>query len=172
MSKTNKIPDFLGMAEKLNKDASRFASGEGVTFFQNSFYNQGFTDVAFEAWDTRSGDVDPGRKLLVQSSFLLNSIQVFSKSNERIVFGSDAEYADIHNNGGTISIAITEKSRRYFWYMFKSTGQSMWKALALTKKDSIKIVIPKRQFIGESATFMKQLDQWLVNTILKRFKQL
>ena len=172
MSKTNKIPDFEAMATQLKKDVVRYASVEGVTFFQNSFYNQGFTDVGFEAWDSRTSDIDPGRKILVKSAFLLNSIQVFDSNQERIVFGSDAEYAEIHNNGGIVKIAITQESRKYFWYMFKATNNGMWKALALTKKESITITIPKRQFIGESATFMRQLDQWMINEILTRFKQL
>lgn len=172
MNKINKIPNFLEMAERLKKDAVRFAAVEGVTFFKDSFQNQGFTDASFEAWPQRKDDVDPGRKVLVKSSFLMQSIQVFSKSNERIVYGSDAEYADIHNNGGTVKIPITPKSRKYFWLMFKVTGNGMWKALALTKKQLITITIPKRQFIGESATFMTQLDEWAKNEILKRFKQL
>lgn len=172
MSKINKIPDFLGMATQLKKDAVRYAAVEGINFFQDSFYNQGFTDEGFEPWQQRKNDIDPGRKILIKSAFLMQSIQVFDKSEKRIVFGSDAEHAEIHNNGGIVKIPITQKSRKYFWLMFKVTGNSMWKALALTKKESITITIPKRQFIGESATFMRQLDEWVKNEILKRFKQL
>jgi phage gpG-like protein len=172
MSKINKTPDFMRMADELREDAVRYASVEGVNFFQNSFYNQGWTDEGFEAWQQRANDVDPGRKILIKSAFLSNSIQVFNANKERIVFGSDAEYAEIHNNGGVVSIPITAKSRKYFWFMYMETNNSMWKALALTKKESITITIPKRQFIGESATFMRQLDTWLLNTIKTRFKQL
>lgn len=162
----------MRMADELREDAVRYASVEGVNFFQNSFYNQGWTDEGFEAWQQRANDVDPGRKILIKSAFLSNSIQVFNANKERIVFGSDAEYAEIHNNGGVVSIPITAKSRKYFWFMYMETNNSMWKALALTKKESITITIPKRQFIGESATFMRQLDTWLLNTIKTRFKQL
>lgn len=172
MSKLNNIPDFEKMNVQLKRDLVRFASVEGVNHFQDSFYNQGFTDVAFEAWEKRKNDIDPGRKILIQSAFLLNSVQVFSASQKRIVFGSDAEYADIHNNGGTLNIRITQRSRRYFWFMFKATGKGMWKALALTSKQSIKVTIPKRQFIGESKTLLDNIDKWILNTIQKRFKQL
>lgn len=172
MSKINKIPDFEGMSRKLQSDLVRYAAVEGVNFFQDSFYNQGFTDVAYEAWQGRKNNVDPGRKILIQSSFLLNSVQVFSKSRKRIVFGSDADHAEIHNNGGTLKIRLTKKSRGYFWYMYKATGKGMWKALALTKKQFLTIKIPKRQFIGESRTFLNQIDTWVINAIQKRFKQL
>lgn len=172
MSKINKTPDFLKMAETLKKDVVKHASVAGVNFFQDSFQNQGFTDQVFEAWPKRKNDFDPGRKILVNSSFLLNSIQVFNANQQRITFGSDAEHAEIHNNGGTIKITITKKARKYFWYMFMATKQPMWKAMALTKKTSITITIPKRQFIGESKTFLSELDVWFKAEIQKRFKNL
>jgi phage gpG-like protein len=170
MNKINKTPDFLKMAEQLKRDAVRFAAVEGVNFFQDSFYNQGFTNEGFEPWPERKNNIDPGRKILIKSSFLMQSVQVFDKSEKRIVFGSDAEYASIHNEGGTVKIPITQKARKYFWFMFKVSGNTMWKALALTKKTDITITIPKRQFLGESATFMAQLDNWIINEIQKRFK--
>lgn len=172
MNKINKIPDFLNMGEQLKKDVVRYAAVEGVNFFQDSFQNQGWTDGAFEAWAQRKNDIDPGRKILIKTAFLMQSVQVFDKNEERIVFGSDAEHAAIHNEGGTVKIPITTKSRKYFWVMFKVTGNGMWKALALTKKQSITITIPKRQFLGESATFMGQLNNWIIEEIQKRFKQL
>jgi phage gpG-like protein len=172
MGKINNTPDFIGMASTLKKDLVTYAAVEGVNFFQDSIYNQGWTDEAFEPYEARKSDVDPGRKILMNTAFLLNSIQVFDKNEQRIVFGSDAEYAAIHNDGGTVKIPITTKSRRYFWLMFKVTENTMWKALALTKKQSITITIPKRQFIGESATFMGQLNDWVIKQIIKRFKQL
>ena len=172
MGKINQTPDFLKMAAGLKKDAVRYASVTGVNFFQDSFQNQGFTDVAFEAWDKKANDIDPEGKVLIKSSFLLNSIQVFDANEKRITFGSDAEYAEIHNNGGIVKITITESSRKYFWFMFKATGNFMWKAMALTKKTSFSIKIPKRQFIGESATLMNDYDSWLKTEILKRFKNL
>jgi hypothetical protein len=172
MSKINTTPNFSRMAKALKKDVVRFASVSGIDFFQSSFDKQGFTDESFEPWEKRQNDLDPGRKILVQSAYLMNSIDVFDASEQRITFASDAEHAEIHNNGGTIRITITDKARRYFWYMFMATKNNMWKALALTKKTSITITIPKRQFMGESKTFMNELDVWFKAEIQKRFKQL
>jgi len=172
MGKINKTPDFLKMAGSLKKDVVRYASLAGVEFFKDSFQKQGFTDTAFQGWPQRKDDADPGRKILIKSAYLMNSIQVFSADQKRIVFGSDAEYADIHNSGGTVSIPITPKSKKYFWFMFKKTGGTMWKALALTKKQSITVTIPKRQFMGHSKTLMDSLDNWLADEIEKRFKTL
>lgn len=172
MAKSNDIPDFVGMLKTLKKDAVRYASRAGVNFFQDSFYNQGFTDRVHEPWVKRANDVDPGRNILIQSAGLLNSIQVFSASGDRIEFGSDEAQAEIHNEGGTIKIPITARSRKYFWFMYSATGRGMWKALALTQKDQIVIKMPQRQFIGHSETFMAQLDDWLVHELKKRFTRL
>ena len=172
MGKINKTPNFLKMAITLKKDAVRYASVKGTNFFKDSFQNQGFTNQNFEAWPKRKNDIDPGRKILVQSGFLMQSIQVFSANENQITFGSDAEHAEIHNNGGRITINITEKAKKYFWFMYKSTNISMWKALALTSKKTITIQIPKRQFIGESKTLMLDFENWVKQEISKRFKQL
>ena len=172
MNKINETPDFLKMAATLKTNVVRYAAVAGVNFFQDSFQNEGFTDEALEPWEKRKSDLDPGRKILVQSGYLMDSIQVFDKSEQRITFGSDAEHAEIHNNGGTIRITITAKARRYFWYMFMATKNSMWKAMALTKKTSITITIPKRQFIGESKTLLNELDVWFKAEIQKQFKNL
>lgn len=172
MIKINNTPDFLKMADNLKKDMVRYASVAGVNFFQDSFQNQGFTNENFEAWESRKNDLDPGRKILVKSSFLLNSIQVFDANENQIVYGSDAEHSEIHNNGGVIKMNITPRARRYFWFMHKATGNDMWKAMALTKKQTMTVNIPKRQFIGESKTFLKELDTWMKTEIIKRFKQL
>ncbi|KQC30190.1 phage virion morphogenesis protein [Flagellimonas eckloniae] len=170
MGRVNDIPDFEAMFQKLKKDAVRYASRAGVNFFQDSFLNQGFTDTVLEPWAKRSNDIDPGRKILIKSAFLMNSIEVFTASEQRIEFGSRAEYAELHNEGGKVVIPITEKSRKYFWFMYRATGKEMWKGLALTKKQKLVIMMPKRQFLGESQIFMEQLNDWLLKELNKRFK--
>lgn len=165
MNKINKAPDFLKMATTLKKDAVSYAAVKGEIFFKESFENQGFTDENFEEWDKNANNTG---KILIGTNNLFNSVQVFEKSFNRIVFGSDAEYAEIHNNGGVIP--ITKKARKFFWFMFRETGETKWKAMALTKKQAF--VIPKRQFIGESATLLRDYDKWLKEEIQKRFKLL
>jgi phage gpG-like protein len=168
-SNFEKAPDFLAMAETLKVDAVRYAKVAGLNFFKDSFYNQGFTDVALEKWEGRKNDIDPGRNVLIKSTALLNSLEVVNNGN-KITFFSDEVYADIHNNGGTMKIRVTQKSRKYFWFMFYKTKKQFWKNMALTRKDVMTVTIPQRKFLGESATFMADLDTWMLNTILKRFK--
>jgi phage gpG-like protein len=84
-------------------------------------------------------------------------------SRNRIVVGvsSDVKYASIHNEGGQIK--ITPKMRRYFWAMYIETKQEYWKGLALTKKEHI--IIPQRQFIGDSEALFKSIDRMIVKEL-------
>ncbi|MGY0407336.1 MAG: hypothetical protein ACWIPJ_03130 [Polaribacter sp.] len=47
MNQINKTPDFLKMAGTLKKDVVRYVAATGVTFFKDSFKNQGFTNQNF-----------------------------------------------------------------------------------------------------------------------------
>lgn len=171
MATQNTIPDFDTLVRKLLEDAVIFAEVTGINFFKGSFENQGWTDGSFTAWQQRKTGAD-GRSILVQSHNLLNSLRVLESSPLRIVFGTSEPYAAIHNNGGTIQIRVTQKAKKFFWYMFKATRQNYWKWMALTKKEHLTIHMPQRKFIGESQTLMQQLDTWIINEIKKRFKQL
>lgn len=161
----NEKPDFRKMAETLLRDAGRYAAVEGKNFFKDSFQKEGFTNEAFEPW--QKGGKKSGATLMGRG-ILRDSIEYNIESISRIVFGTDEPYAEIHNNGGIIP--ITKKARKYFWFMFKETGDTKWKAMALTKKQAF--IMPKRQFIGESATLMRDLDKWITEQISTRFKQL
>lgn len=170
MRKPDQVPDFLAMATKLKADVQTYAKVTALNFFIDSFQKQGFTDGSFEPWQKRTNDDRPGGGLLVNSAYLRNSLKVISSAPGAIVFGSNASYAKLHNEGGVITITMTTKMRKYFWYMFKASNDSRYKFMALTKKDRLTIKIPKRQFIGHSEVLMNDLDKWLVNQIENRFK--
>lgn len=170
MSKINEIPDFQAMWAQTKSDLVHIAATEGLNFFQDTFDKQGFTDVAFEPWKQKS--VPDGYKILLHTSFLKNSVQVFNKNEKRIVFGSDAEYAEIHNDGGTIQITNTPRAKRFFWFMYKATGQIHWKYMALSKKTHFAVKIPKRQFIGESKTLLNIIETNFKKRIIKEFQNI
>ena len=166
----NETPDFNAMWQTVKRDIVDIAATEAQHFFEDSFENQGFTDVALEPWKQKK--TADGYKILLRTGYLKNSIQVFEKSEKRIVIGSDAEYAEIHNNGGTLLITNTRKAKRFFWFMYKATGQMQWKYMAMSNKPQFSIPIPKRQFIGESQTLMNRLDKELKTLIKQRFNKL
>lgn len=107
---------------------------------------------------------------MTSTGYLRDSIEVAEKTNHSITIGSYVQYAQIHNEGGTIHIPITPKMKKYFWAMYQKTKDEKWKYMALTKKQNISLKFPKRQFMGYSATLMKILDEELKKYIEKSFK--
>lgn len=167
------VPNFTAFAKEIVKNAIIIAEKESVNFFKESFFKQGFTDESFQKWENRKQpDYRAGGAILTNSGHLRESIEVAEKTNNSISIGTYAPYAKIHNEGGTINIPITKKSRKYFWGMYRETGNTKWKYMALAKKNHIVLKFPKRQFIGHSATLMKILDEELKQHIQTSFKNI
>lgn len=184
------IKEFSKQLRGLVKDAHAYAKVEGVNFFVQNFNRQGFLDNSLQAWPKRTLETGGG-SILVKSGTLKRSIKASSK-NLDVEFYTDgiAPYASLHNNGG--EIVVTAKMKRFFWAMYykysgkvgrrksgeisrskasisMNTRALYFKGLAMKKVGS-RIKIPKRQFIGESQTLLRNLDSWILNEIDKRFK--
>ena len=183
----NEVPQFSVMATEMKREAARIAANEAQKFFKNSFVKGGFTDSAFHHW---TGRISPlgGKKILYNQATLMHSIQPTEQTEQRIVITSDTPYSEIHNSGGTIT--VTPQMKKFFWAKYyelagnvkktKSgkTSQSAanrklsakaeyCKNMALMKVGS-KIKIPKRQFMGDSPTLMRQLEQYMKKYIQQR----
>lgn len=172
MAKINPTPDFRAMAEETFKGLPAKVAEKARGFFQMSFIKEGFTDTSFIAWPKRLDD--HRHKLLSQSLALRSSIRVEQADLKRIAIsaGDNLPYAAIHNEGGTITVRVTERMRRYFWAMYHRTGESKYRFMALTRKETFTIRIPKRQYIGESHTLMTRLDRMFIDRIKEAQKNL
>ena len=155
-------PNFEAMAREIFKNISPKVAQKARAFFLQSFIKQGFTDTSFIPWVKRV-DALP-HKILSQSLTLKNSIRIAEQSPERVVIsaGDRLNYAAIHNEGGTITVKVTDKMRKYFWAMYYKTQDSRYKWMALTDTEVLSIHIPKRQFIGESLVLNKQLEKLII----------
>ncbi|MCK0203822.1 hypothetical protein MWN41_12435, partial [Ornithobacterium rhinotracheale] len=135
----NQAPDFVALAEKALKNIPAKVAEQARNHFMSSFIKEGFTDNSFIAWPKRK-DTLP-HKILSQSYALKNSIKISRADLKQIVIsaGEGIPYAAIHNEGGNITVPITQKMRKYFWVMYKKTGEERYKYMAITKKDSLLI---------------------------------
>lgn len=52
--------------------------------------------------------------------------------------------AAIHHFGGRWQVPVTDRMRRFFWYMHKRTKDDKYKAMALSKKTRFTITMPAR----------------------------
>ncbi len=146
-------------------------------------YDKNFVRKAFfnEMWQEVKHD--PGIGSLMNRHGMLRRSWKAQVVGETIVFSSSAVYAKIHNEGGRVNIKlnVTDKMRRWAWYMYKTTKDEKYMGLALTKKSQINItfIMPKRQMVGHhrevDRIVKKELDKnikpYLDQTMDKIFKK-
>lgn len=182
MSKDVPIPNFAGFGKDLNlaltKKLPRVLSNNASNFFKKSFRNQGFTDRQLKPWaktKSKSNRIGKSSGILIGSGLLKGSVRNTERPGEAIVVAGNQHvpYARIHNEGGMLTIQITQRSRKYFWAMWYKSGKKndFWKNMALTKKDKITIRIPKRQFMGNSVMLNQENEQIINKTLTGLFKK-
>lgn len=155
--------------------------------FDRNFERQGFFS---EAWQRRKSPTRPGGSILIDTGTLRKSIHS-RLTDTSITFYSDVPYAEIHNDGGEIT--VTEKMKRFFWHKYMnaagalvfcrkkngelrkdkgtrqiSTEAEFWKHLALMKVGST-IKIPRRQFLGHSPEVEQSVREIIEENLTEYF---
>lgn len=147
-------------------------SVEMEEFSKENFRQGGFVDNGLTPWKRTlrqsfgKGEDALRTPLLSRNRNLMNSVQHRYTPFKATVY-NDLEYADIHNDGGPIQ--VTERMKRFFWAKFYETKSEMYKWLALKPVGSI-ITIPKRQFIGDSATLRNNIEKIIEAEITRVLK--
>lgn len=127
--------------------------------------------------------------LMMRTGALRKSIRSVVVGTNSVKWQSSLPYAELHNNGGDIT--VTAKMKKYCWYRYiMATGgvqttkkgaprksrsnerlsqeAAFWKAMALKKEGSV-IHIPKRQFIGSHPVIDQSVkriaDKWFHNQV-------
>ncbi|MDR1155283.1 MAG: hypothetical protein LBL04_11300 [Bacteroidales bacterium] len=190
MANPIKPVNFNYARENLLRDTARMAASESQKFFRECFVRGGWTDASFQQWKNRRSPLG-GKKLMYGTGNLKQSVRKMEETDARVVVGSDAGYAGIHNDGGTVT--VTAQMKRYWWaqyYRFSgavvktkkgktsksrdnrkiSAKAEFCKRMALMKVGS-NIKIPQRQFIGESRALMNILDSRLQTKIAEYWEK-
>lgn len=184
MDNKNNVPNFRQIANELRQNASRYAASESVKFFKDSFVKGGFTDSSFQKWKQTNNPL-AGKHTMYQSGKLMRSIKKQLATISKVVVIADADYADIHNSGGTIT--VTTQMKKYFWAKFyelsgkvttnkqgttslnksnKAIGvKAMFCRRMALMPVGAKIKIPQHQFMGNSVALMNNFDTWFGNII-------
>ena len=203
------IKDFAKLIEQKRKELDKMmrrkmpviAGRMAKDHFQENFRQGGFVNGGLNPWPQAkrlsSGGTDAASNygtLLSGRNHLFSSIK-YIPSDYRVKVSNELVYAPIHNWGGTVSVTVTDRMRRFAWARFykasgrkrkADTGQkkgkkrrrkqtmdnpqaSFWKGLALTKKKKLNIHIPQRQFLGESKELTDKINERMekeIRTIL------
>ena len=165
------MQDFKQLFDILLRDISVELTDE---FDQNFERKAFFTD----SWRPTKMQQRNG-SLLLRTGALRQSIgkPTLNSLGKSIKWSSSLPYADIHNQGGEIT--VTQKMKKYFWYRYiLMVGKSKSKTISdealyirnlACMKVGSKIKIPKRQFIGDHPVVKSRVDQvtreWVQNDL-------
>lgn len=85
-------------------------------------------------WPISRAAQEQGRQTMIASGALRDSGEITQQTEDsvEVSFGEGLVYSIFHQRG-TGPHAVTPRQRGYFWYKFFETGQTSWKAMALTK---------------------------------------
>lgn len=147
-----------GILQALNKVPERIGT-EVVNFSKERFVNQDWEDTTSDPWTPRSRKRRGGTKrqngaILVDSGRLKRSIRKTSVSPERVVIGTDVEYAALHNEGlkGTEQVKQhTRTSRKGKAYTVRAHAR--------------KVDMPERRFMGDSEELCRRLENIIIDEI-------
>lgn len=118
---------------------------EALDEFDRNFEREAFFN---QKWARRKYNDDESRGLLVRTGNLRRSITGRITDRDSVVIETTEPYAQIHNEGGTIT--VTRKMKKYFW----------WKYITIVGSKRMKAGIP----ITYSERFSRKKDGTLRNT--------
>ena len=172
---------------------------EATEMFDKNFQREAFFN---EKWARRKFNDDDSKNILTGTGALRKSI-ISKVEDNKIIFETTLPYANIHNEGGTITVTVGMK--KHFWKMYlQIVGSSKTKdgkkpfneAFQRTKKGTLrnnkknrtlsavaefyramalkpvgsKIVIPKRQFIGNHPELEQAIEEIARKNRIEIFK--
>lgn len=142
----------MELSKYIKRDAPRIAGKFGVDHFRESFDNEGFTNNGLHKWPARQSDT--GRRILTGATRELQDSIDYKTDLAKVSFGSDKEYASIHNRGGKTKAHII-RARRGKALKFGYKGGDIFRR----KVNHPGSNIPQRQFIGHSKELVEKIDE-------------
>lgn len=146
--------------------APRAIGTMAAAHFRDNFSKQGFDDNGVQSWPRRKkerkGDED--RAVLTKSGRLRRSTRLARYNTREIVIANREKYAAVHNEGGII----------YRKPYGQRTGATRtYKGREYAVKRQIRATaykMPRRRFIGHSASLNRKVNEWYKRHITKALK--
>ncbi|MDR2806246.1 MAG: phage virion morphogenesis protein [Dysgonamonadaceae bacterium] len=173
------ISNFTRKLEALRKTYKNLPTeiaAIAVNFSKDRFVEQAWEDETKEPWKPRkrprrgkTGKITKNQTLLVKTGRLKRSIRKISATENKIIIGTDVAYAQIHNEGGTITGTASVKAHQVKEHARNRKGRKE-KVKAHTVKAHTKKMntrIPQRQFMGNS----KALQNKIISHITAQFER-
>jgi len=143
--------------------------------FDKNFERKAFFD---QAWPETS--MANGKGSLMNRTGDLRKSVLANTDNDGINFTSSLPYADLHNQGGELTVTMPMK--KFFWAMYYTFGKPAegedederalaYKYMAMMKVGD-KIKIPQRQFIGHHPMVDKSIEMVVDMNVKELEKQI
>jgi phage gpG-like protein len=171
--------DFVRKLEALSKTYRNLPAEIAtiaVNFSKERFVDQAWLDETKKPWEPRkrprrgkTGKITNSQTLLVKTGRLKRSVRKISATEDKIIIRTGVPYAQIHNEGGTVTTTATVKTHEVKEHTRNRKGRKE-KVKAHTIKAhqrKMNTKIPQRQFIGNS----KALQDKIVSHITARFER-
>jgi phage gpG-like protein len=163
----NNTPQFdriISRYKELMRNAPNMVGIIALQLFDESFSKQGqiMSGGSVKKWKVRGPHPQnrTGAALLIDKGVLRRELNYKTSAN-KVILSSNLPYSKLQNDGGTIP--VTPKMRKFFWAMFKRTGDETWKWFALMKKNTI--TIAARPFLYDTPELPKRLDDHFIPLI-------
>lgn len=98
------------------------------------------------------------KQRLYKTGALLESVVAIKVNQYRIDVLVQKVYAAAHEYGATIIVPVTARSRRFFWYMYLSTGDEKWKGMALSRKTQFVVEITAKPYVRPAL----KMERWSI----------
>lgn len=172
------------LSELVHRKAPRLAGVRALNFYKENYRKGGYMNGGFHPWPITKrqkmrakGAAGKYGPLLSKRNRMFGAFD-YTAGDAIVTVYNDTPYAVIHNEGGTVRVPVTEDMRKYFWAMYYQNGggkkeseeAERYKWMALTKKRSFTIKIPKRQMLYESRELTELIRQMLKDEITKILK--
>ena len=119
--------------------------------FKRNFERKAFFDKKWK----------PSPHGLIDSGDLRDSIAAEAHTDSVVIY-SDADYAEIHNEGGRIQ--VTARMKAWAWHKYKETNKELYASIGKMRVGSF-IEIPKRQFIGDHPVVDKAVEDIITENV-------
>lgn len=161
--------------------APKMLGNDAVNFFLDRFQQQNWLDVYPEPWQRRkiNNRKNQVRLILIQTGALRRSIRITNIGTGFVTIGSDLPYAKAHNEGFEGIVNVKEYTRNHYTKQRINTGKltksgkERMKTVhrisgsGVVRAHTMRINIPKRQFMGESQVLTQQLTRRLTAELMK-----
>lgn len=161
--------------EQAKSSLPKVLANDTKKFFLASWQKQGWDNGGVKAWSPRKYNKNKrsaGRAILVKSGALRRAVNASLKSAtfDSIKFSVDLPYAQIHNEGGVINKG---SSIKVIHFSKKGKFSKNNKRANYAQKVNIgshDINMPKRQYMGDSASLRRIQKEKIQKSIDKIFK--